>query len=111
MANDQSETLRDSHKRDFFGHRRGLSTRFFTDYWQRFSCYGIRSLLVLLMTEAAVGGNPGLGLSDGRATAVYGLYTFFVYVLALPGGWIADKLWGQRKSVFVGGCIIALGHF
>src|SRR5699024_5241499 len=43
--------------------------------------------------------------------AIYGLYTFFVYVLALPGGWVADNLWGQRKSVFVGGCIIALGHF
>src|SRR5699024_10668595 len=111
MANDQSETLRDSHKRDFFGHPRGLSTLFFTEFWERFSYYGMRGLLVLFMTEADVGGSPGLGLSDGRATAVYGLYTFFLYVLALPGGWIADKLWGQRKSVFVGGCIIALGHF
>src|SRR5699024_3252195 len=111
MANDQSETLRDSHKRDFFGHTRRISTLYFTEFWERFSYYGMRALLVLFMTEAAVGGNPGLGLSDGRATAVYGLYTFFVYVLALPGGWIADKLWGQRKSVFVGGCIIALGHF
>ena len=97
--------------KDFFGHPRGLATLFFTEFWERFSYYGMRALLVLFMTAAVAGGNPGLGLSDGQATAIYGLYTFFVYVLALPGGWIADNLWGQRRSVFVGGCIIALGHF
>ncbi len=95
----------------FFGHPRGLATLFFTEMWERFSFYGMRALLVLFMTAAAVGTNPGMGLETGRATAIYGLYTFFVYVLALPGGWIADNLWGQRKSVFVGGCIIAAGHF
>ena len=56
-------------------------------------------------------GQSGLALGEGEAGAIYGLYTFFVYVLALPGGWIADNIWGQRKAVFVGGCIIALGHF
>ncbi len=96
---------------DFFGQPRGLSTLFFTELWERFSYYGMRALLVLFMTAAVVGENPGLGFDAGRAGAVYGLYTFFVYVLALPGGWIADNLWGQRRSVFVGGCIIALGHF
>src|SRR5699024_4251609 len=111
MANDQPGALNNSHKRDFFGHPRGLSTLFFTEFWERFSYYGMRALLVLFMVAAATGNNPGLGFSDGRATAIYGLYTFFVYVLALPGGWVADNLWGQRKSVFVGGCIIALGHF
>ncbi|WP_234572252.1 peptide MFS transporter [Rhodohalobacter sp. 614A] len=96
---------------DFFGHPRGLSTLFFTELWERFSYYGMRALLVLFMTAEAIGNNPGLGFSVGKATAVYGLYTFFVYVLSLPGGWIADKMWGQRKAVFVGGCIIAAGHF
>lgn len=96
---------------DFFGHPRGLSTLFFTELWERFSYYGMRALLVLFMTAAATGDNPGLGLDVGRATAIYGLYTFFVYVLSLPGGWVADNMWGQRRSVFVGGCIIALGHF
>jgi len=96
---------------DFFGHPRGLATLFFTELWERFSYYGMRALLVLFMTAGATGANPGLGFSTGKATAVYGLYTFFVYVLALPGGWVADKIWGQRKSVFVGGCIIAAGHF
>lgn len=96
---------------DFFGHPRGLSTLFFTELWERFSYYGMRALLVLYMTTETMSANPGLGFSVGKATAIYGLYTFFVYVLSLPGGWVADKMWGQRKAVFVGGCIIASGHF
>jgi POT family proton-dependent oligopeptide transporter len=97
---------------EWFGHPRGLATLFFTELWERFSYYGMRALLVLFMTAAATGiANPGLGLDVGTATAIYGLYTFFVYVLSLPGGWVADNMWGQRKAVFVGGVIIALGHF
>ncbi len=96
----------------FFGHPRGLATLFFTELWERFSYYGMRALLVLFMTAAAAGiANPGLGYDVGQATAIYGLYTFFVYVLSLPGGWVADNMWGQRRSVFIGGCIIAAGHF
>jgi POT family proton-dependent oligopeptide transporter len=97
--------------KQWFGHPRGLSTLFFTEMWERFSYYGMRALLILFMTGALAGGNPGLGFSPGTAGAVYGLYTSMVYLLTLPGGWIADNLWGQRKAVFVGGCIIALGHF
>ncbi len=97
--------------KQWFGHPRGLATLFFTEMWERFSYYGMRALLVLFMTAAAVGANAGLGFEVGKATAIYGLYTFFVYVLALPGGWVADNIWGQRKAVFVGGCIIAAGHF
>ncbi len=97
--------------RGFFGHPLSLATLFFTEMWERFSYYGMRALLILYMTAAVAGGNPGLGWEEGRAGAVYGLYTSLVYLLALPGGWVADRLWGQRKAVFVGGCIIALGHF
>ncbi len=104
MTNATSDT-------SWFGHPRGLGTLFFTEMWERFSYYGMRAILVLYMTAAAVGANPGLGFDDSRAGAIYGLYTAFVYLLALPGGWIADKVWGQRKAVFVGGCIIAAGHF
>ncbi len=96
---------------DFFGHPRGLSTLFFTELWERFSYYGMRALLVLFMTAEALGDNPGLGFGVGEAAAIYGIYTFFVYVLSLPGGWVADNIWGQKKAVFVGGCIIAAGHF
>lgn len=95
----------------WLGHPRGLSTLFFTEMWERFSYYGMRALLILFMTAAVVDGNPGLGFDEATAGAVYGLYTSMVYLLTLPGGWVADKLWGQRRAVFVGGCIIALGHF
>lgn len=106
MANSTNATTN-----DFFGHPRGLSTLFFTELWERFSYYGMRALLVLFMTAEAIGDNPGLGFGVGEAAAIYGIYTFFVYVLSLPGGWIADNIWGQKKAVFVGGCIIAAGHF
>jgi len=106
----------------FLGHPRGLSTLFFTEMWERFSYYGMRALLILFMTTATthvvadadgniLRDNPGMGLDVGTAAAIYGMYTALVYIMALPGGWVADNIWGQRKSVFVGGCIIALGHF
>ena len=94
--------------RSFFGHPLGLRTLFFTEMWERFSYYGMRALLILFMTDAAHG---GMGLSPERAGAIYGLYTFGVYALALPGGWIADRLVGQRRAVLYGGILIALGHY
>ena len=93
----------------FFGHPRGLSTLFFTELFERFSYYGMRALLILYMTAAALDG--GLGFDAGKAGAIYGLYGAGVYLLALPGGWIADKLVGQRRAVLIGGIIIAIGHF
>ena len=92
----------------WFGHPRGLSTLFFTELWERFSYYGMRTLLILFMTDTAYN---GLGMGPERASAIYGLYTFGVYALALPGGWIADRLVGQRKAVLYGGILIALGHY
>jgi POT family proton-dependent oligopeptide transporter len=94
---------------DWFGHPRGLSTLFFTEMWERFSYYGMRAILVLFMTNAVRTG--GMGLDDVTATAIYGLYTAAVYLVALPGGWIADRILGLRRSVFWGGVIIAAGHF
>lgn len=93
----------------FFGHPKGLSTLFFTEMWERFSYYGMRAILLLYMVAPAPEG--GMDLSTQTGGAIYGLYTMFVYLLALPGGWLADKFFGLRKSVFYGGCIIALGHF
>jgi len=97
--------------RTWFGHPVGLSTLFFTEMWERFSYYGMRALLTLFMTTATIEANPGLGFDVATAGAIYGMYTALVYIMALPGGWIADNLWGQRKAVWVGGWIIALGHF
>ena len=92
-------------------HPRGLMTLFFTEMWERFSYYGMRALLILYLAEATTAANPGMGLAEAPAGAIYGLYTGLVYLLGLPGGWAADQLWGQRKAVFVGGSIIAAGHF
>ncbi|MFQ5571817.1 MAG: peptide MFS transporter, partial [Rhodothermales bacterium] len=96
-------------QKQWFGHPRALSTLFFTEMWERFSYYGMRGILILFMAAPLVEG--GLAFNDAKAAAIYGLYTSMVYLLALPGGWVADKLWGQQRAVFVGGCIIASGHF
>src|SRR3979409_644648 len=93
----------------FFGHPRGLSTLFFTEMWERFSYYGMRVLLILFMTAPIAAG--GLGFDTAVAGAVYGLYTSMVYMTSLPGGWIADRLIGQRRAVLYGGILIACGHF
>jgi len=95
----------------WLGHPRGLATLFFTEMWERFSYYGMRAILVLSMVAMVEGENPGLGISKEVALAIYGLYTASVYLSGLPGGWIADRLIGQRNAVFWGGVIIAAGHF
>lgn len=98
-----------SSEKTFFGHPRGLATLFFTEMWERFSYYGMRALLLLFMVGSIE--NGGMGLDEKTGGAIYGLYTMFVYLLALPGGWLADKYFGLRKSVFYGGCLITFGHF
>jgi proton-dependent oligopeptide transporter, POT family len=95
--------------RDILGHPRGLATLFFTEMWERFSYYGMRALLVLFMVDQVERG--GLGFTDQTATAIYGLYTAAVYIVALPGGWIADRLWGAQRAVWFGGIVIMVGHF
>ncbi len=92
----------------FFGHPRGLATLFFTEMWERFTYYGMRAVLVLFLVSAVSSG--GFGIDDKTAAAIYGLYTAGVYLAALPGGWIADRLIGARRAVFLGGGLIALGN-
>ena len=89
-------------------HPRGLYTLFFTEMWERFSYYGMRALLVLFMVDSVRG---GMGLTDKLATSIYGLYTAAVYLVALPGGWFADRVCGAQRAVWYGGLVIALGHF
>ncbi len=101
--------MSDSSGTSFFGHPRGLATLFFTEMWERFSYYGMRALLVLFLVDAVARG--GFGLDDKTATAIYGLYTAAVYIVALPGGWIADRLIGAQKAVLYGGILISLGSF
>jgi len=101
MATPSSDT-------SFFGHPRGLATLFFTEMWERFSYYGMRTILILFLVDKVRG---GLGWSDDRAGSVYGLYTAMVYLMCLGGGWIADRITGQRRAVLIGGILIAAGEF
>lgn len=94
---------------DILRHPRGLPVLFFTEMWERASYYGMRALLVLFLAAAV--SNGGMGLDDKSAAAIYGVYTASVYLAAMPGGWIADRLLGMKNAVFYGGCIIAAGHF
>ncbi len=91
-----------------FGHPRGLSTLFFTEFWERFSYYGMRSILVLYMTAPVVQG--GLGFEVKTAATLYGTYTMWVYLTGLPGGLAADRLFGAKLAVLIGGIVIVFGH-
>ncbi|GAA4573088.1 peptide MFS transporter [Planotetraspora kaengkrachanensis] len=92
----------------FFGHPRGLATLFGTEMWERFSYYGMRSVLVLFLSAPAIRG--GMGLSETTAVGVYGVYIASVYLLALAGGWMADRLFGPRRTVLYGAIVIMAGH-
>ena len=105
-----SSTEIKSHDRELFGHPVGLYVLFFTEMWERFSYYGMRAILVLYLVSEAKGDNPGLGWADGEALALYGWYTMMVYVMSVPGGIIADKFLGQKRSVFIGGILLLIGH-
>lgn len=93
----------------FGEHPKGLQVLFMTEMWERFSYYGMRAILVLFMTAAVLSG--GLEFDLPTAMAIYGLYTFGVYAMALPGGWVADRLVGQQNAVLMGGILIAAGNF
>src|SRR5687767_5582860 len=94
--------------RRFFGHPRGLSTLFFTEMWERFSYYGLRPLLVLFMSATVFDG--GYGFDRTQASAIVGIYAAFVYLMSLPGGWVADRLLGLRRAIFIGAALISSGH-
>lgn len=88
-------------------HPRGLYVLFFAEMWERFSYYGMRAILLLFLLDNVRG---GIGLDAAEGAAIYGLYTASVYLLSLPGGWLADNYLGQKKAIWYGGIIIMLGH-
>ena len=92
----------------FFGHPRGLATLFLTEMWERFTFYGMRAVLLLFLVAAVSTG--GFGLDDRTGAAIYGLYNAAVYLAALPGGWVADRLIGAQRAVMIGGLAITLGN-
>ncbi len=93
----------------FFGHPMGLSTLFMTEMWERFSYYGMRALLVLFLTAEYASG--GFGMDRSEAFTIYGIFTGLVYVTPLIGGVLADKVLGQRLTIYIGGLTMAVGQF
>ena len=98
------------HQKELFGHPVGLYVLFFTEMWERFSYYGMRALLVLYLTSKTTDLNPGIGWSQSDALSLYGWYTAFVYIMSIPGGILADKFLGQKKSVILGAILLVIGH-
>jgi proton-dependent oligopeptide transporter, POT family len=90
------------------GHPKGLYVLFATEFWERFSYYGMRAIFVLFMTKMLFGTDQA---GKDLASNIYGSYTGLVYLTPLIGGYVADRYWGNRKSIFIGGLIMALGQF
>ena len=86
------------HQKELFGHPIGLYVLFFTEMWERFSYYGMRAILVLYLVGQTDAVNAGLGWTNGDALALYGWYTMMVYVMSIPGGFIADKFFGGPST-------------
>ena len=100
----------ESNVRGFLGHPSGLFVLFFTELWERFSYYGMRALFTIFLVAETTSQNPGFGWSNEKALWLYGWYTMLVYIAAIPGGWIADNLLGQKKMVMLGGLLLCIGH-
>ena len=86
------------------GHPKGLYVLFVTEMWERFSYYGMRAIFILFMVKA-------LMLDKAFASNLYGSYTGLVYLTPLLGGYISDRYWGNRRSIIVGGLLMAIGQF
>lgn len=104
--------IKPAHQRELFGHPVGLYVLFFTEMWERFSYYGMRALLTLYMTAKTLENDPqsGLGWTVTEALALYGWYTMLVYVMSVPGGFLADRYLGQKKAVTIGAILLTIGH-
>lgn len=103
-----NNTITPPHKQELWGHPKGLYILFLTELWERFSYYGMRAILVLYITAAI--GEGGMGWSNADGLALYGWYTMLVYVMSIPGGILADRVFGQKKTVMLGGALLVAGH-
>jgi POT family proton-dependent oligopeptide transporter len=105
--NNSSENFFDT---KVMGHPAGLFVLFFTEMWERFSYYGMRAILVIFLTGALVGDNPGWGWDKPAALSLLGTYAMFVYLTPIVGGWLADNKIGYRLAVVIGALLMTLGH-
>ncbi|KKB39811.1 peptide MFS transporter [Bacillus thermotolerans] len=95
-------------QKGFFGHPKGLFTLFFTEFWERFSYYGMRAILLYYMYYEVTQG--GLGFDQATAASIMAIYGSLVYMSGIIGGWLADRLLGTSRTVFWGGVLIMFGH-
>ncbi|MFK2826256.1 peptide MFS transporter [Bacillus sp. B190/17] len=107
-SSDKDKIVQSVPQTGFFGHPRGLFTLFFTEFWERFSYYGMRAILLYYMYYEVTRG--GLGLDQETAASIMAIYGSLVYMSGIIGGWVADRLIGTSKTVFYGGVLIMLGH-
>jgi len=91
------------------GHPKALYTLFATEMWERFSYYGMRALFTLYLTAKLI--DDGFGMSEDDALKLYAVFTGLVYLTPILGGWVADKFLGKRKTVYIGGLVMAVGQF
>ncbi|ADP35018.1 peptide MFS transporter [Bacillus atrophaeus] len=105
---DNESIIKSVPQKGFFGHPRGLFTLFFTEFWERFSYYGMRAILLYYLYTETV--NGGLGFDKGTAVAIMSIYGSLVYMSGIIGGWLADRLFGTANTVFYGGILIMFGH-
>ncbi|GGB42668.1 putative transporter YclF [Lentibacillus populi] len=103
-----NQNIQDIPQKGFFGHPKGLSTLFFTEFWERFSYYGMRAILLFYMYYELSKG--GLGIDQGTAASIMAVYGSLVYMSGIIGGWIADRLLGSARTTFYGGVLIMFGH-
>ncbi|BFH70769.1 putative transporter YclF [Paenibacillus dendritiformis] len=107
-GNDRKKIIESVPQKGFFGHPKGLFTLFFTEFWERFSYYGMRAILVFFMYYEVSRG--GLGFPENTALAIMSIYGSLVYMSGIIGGWMADRILGTSRAVFYGGILIMLGH-
>ncbi|EGL15745.1 MULTISPECIES: peptide MFS transporter [Paenibacillus] len=107
-AIDKQKIVESVPQKGFFGHPKGLFTLFFTEFWERFSYYGMKAILVFYMYYEVTRG--GLGFPEGTALAIVSIYGSLVYMSGIIGGWLADRLLGTSRAVFYGGILIMFGH-
>ena len=105
----KEEIVKSVPQKGFFGHPKGLFNLFFTEFWERFSYYGMKALLVYFMYKSVTDG--GLALFDkSTAASIMSIYGSLVYMSGIIGAWIADRILGTRRTIFWGGLLIMLGH-
>ncbi|MCD8900281.1 peptide MFS transporter [Staphylococcus gallinarum] len=102
------EIMESTPRTGFFGHPKGLSTLFFTEFWERFSYYGMKAILIYYLYYTVAKG--GFGLDEAVALQIVSIYGTLIYMSGVIGGWIADRITGTQNAVFYGGFLIMIGH-